>query len=239
MELSSQASGTLTAQLSASRRVTRLTSERLSNRTVRGLSAPVSQRVLNLPNPGAYATGKISDEERLDVIRHACPGSGACGGMFTCAGFHLVSGAFLKSTHQCQHDGNCPRSFRFGPSVLLWNPRRLPWSVDFNPLRGTRTHFLAEKAQESLKAPKYLKNLMELDLKPKFVRFALSMPTSRLIRIPSGISLLANPSSMLSLSSTLSGVPPTRYVPSFFSPASWVLMNNRFCTFLRWPGPLT
>jgi dihydroxy-acid dehydratase len=33
----------------------------------------------------------------------------------------------------------------------------------------TQTNISAEKAQESFKAAKYLKNLMELDLKPKFV----------------------------------------------------------------------
>jgi hypothetical protein len=44
------------------------------------LSLSASQR---LPNSGAYAVGLISDEERLDVVRHACPGPGACGGMFT------------------------------------------------------------------------------------------------------------------------------------------------------------
>lgn len=27
--------------------------------------------------------GKINDEERFDVVRHACPGAGACGGMYT------------------------------------------------------------------------------------------------------------------------------------------------------------
>ena len=32
---------------------------------------------------GAFAVGKISDEERFDVVRHSCPGAGACGGMFT------------------------------------------------------------------------------------------------------------------------------------------------------------
>jgi len=32
---------------------------------------------------GAYRVGKISDEERFDVVRHACPGAGACGGMYT------------------------------------------------------------------------------------------------------------------------------------------------------------
>lgn len=32
---------------------------------------------------GQYITGQISEEERFDIIRHACPGSGACGGMYT------------------------------------------------------------------------------------------------------------------------------------------------------------
>ncbi|PVF98197.1 putative dihydroxy-acid dehydratase [Serendipita vermifera] len=32
---------------------------------------------------GAYTTSKITEEERMDVVRHACPGAGACGGMYT------------------------------------------------------------------------------------------------------------------------------------------------------------
>eukprot|EP00877_Chromochloris_zofingiensis_P008312 jgi/Chrzof1/3734/Cz13g06290.t1 len=32
---------------------------------------------------GAYAAGKISEEQRFDMVRHACPGAGACGGMYT------------------------------------------------------------------------------------------------------------------------------------------------------------
>ena len=32
---------------------------------------------------GAYATGKITEEQRLDVVRNSCPVVGACGGMFT------------------------------------------------------------------------------------------------------------------------------------------------------------
>lgn len=32
---------------------------------------------------GAWAAGKISEEERRDVVRHSCPGAGACGGMYT------------------------------------------------------------------------------------------------------------------------------------------------------------
>jgi len=32
---------------------------------------------------GAYTVGKIDDEQRFDVVRHACPGPGSCGGMYT------------------------------------------------------------------------------------------------------------------------------------------------------------
>jgi len=32
---------------------------------------------------GAFTVGMITDEERFDVVRHACPGPGACGGMYT------------------------------------------------------------------------------------------------------------------------------------------------------------
>ena len=32
---------------------------------------------------GSYISGSISDEERQDIVRHACPGAGACGGMYT------------------------------------------------------------------------------------------------------------------------------------------------------------
>lgn len=32
---------------------------------------------------GQYITGEINEEERFDIIRNACPGSGACGGMYT------------------------------------------------------------------------------------------------------------------------------------------------------------
>jgi dihydroxy-acid dehydratase len=32
---------------------------------------------------GQFITGEITEEKRYDIIRHACPGSGACGGMYT------------------------------------------------------------------------------------------------------------------------------------------------------------
>ncbi|KAI9762974.1 MAG: dihydroxy-acid dehydratase ilv3 [Chaenotheca gracillima] len=32
---------------------------------------------------GQFITGNIDEETRFDIIRHACPGAGACGGMYT------------------------------------------------------------------------------------------------------------------------------------------------------------
>ncbi len=32
---------------------------------------------------GQYLAGEITDEEREQIVRHACPGAGACGGMYT------------------------------------------------------------------------------------------------------------------------------------------------------------
>src|ERR1700733_6562364 len=32
---------------------------------------------------GEYITDRIDERTRFDVIRHACPGAGACGGMYT------------------------------------------------------------------------------------------------------------------------------------------------------------
>lgn len=32
---------------------------------------------------GQFLAGAISEEERSDIVRHACPGAGACGGMYT------------------------------------------------------------------------------------------------------------------------------------------------------------
>lgn len=32
---------------------------------------------------GEFLTGQITEEERKDIVKHACPGAGACGGMYT------------------------------------------------------------------------------------------------------------------------------------------------------------
>ncbi|TFK68681.1 dihydroxy-acid and 6-phosphogluconate dehydratase [Pluteus cervinus] len=82
---------------------------------------------------GAFTIGKISDEERFDVVRHACPGPGACGGMYTA---NTMSAAL---------------------EVLGMS---LPYSSSTPALHP-------EKVQECYKAPKYLKHLLEIDLKPR------------------------------------------------------------------------
>lgn len=32
---------------------------------------------------GEYVSGKITDDQRMSVVRNSCPGAGACGGMYT------------------------------------------------------------------------------------------------------------------------------------------------------------
>ncbi len=32
---------------------------------------------------GQFVTGKITEAQRADIVRHSCPGAGACGGMYT------------------------------------------------------------------------------------------------------------------------------------------------------------
>ena len=82
---------------------------------------------------GAFTVGKITDEERFDVVRHACPGPGACGGMYTA---NTMSSALEV----------LGLSLPFSSSIPAMDP---------------------EKVQECFRAAKYMKKLLELDLKPK------------------------------------------------------------------------
>lgn len=68
---------------------------------------------------GEYLAGKISAEDRQGIIRHSCPGAGACGGMYTantmaCAiealGMSLPYSSSIAATHpaklaECYHAG--------------------------------------------------------------------------------------------------------------------------------------
>jgi len=82
---------------------------------------------------GAYTVGKITEEQRFDVVRHACPGAGACGGMYTANSMSSALEALGMS---------------------------LPYSSSTPAL-------YPQKAQECVKAAKYLKNLLARDIKPR------------------------------------------------------------------------
>ncbi|KAF8348290.1 dihydroxy-acid and 6-phosphogluconate dehydratase [Amanita rubescens] len=82
---------------------------------------------------GAFAVGKIADEERFDVVRHACPGPGACGGMYTA---NTMSSALEALGMSLPYSSSTPAIY-------------------------------PAKIQECLKAAKYLKRLLELDIKPR------------------------------------------------------------------------
>ncbi|MFC5284036.1 dihydroxy-acid dehydratase [Pedobacter alpinus] len=82
---------------------------------------------------GKKLAGNISDEDYQGVIEHACPGAGACGGMYTA---NTMSSAIEA----------------LGMS--------LPYSSS-NPATSQ------EKKDECLEAGKYMKILLEKDIKPK------------------------------------------------------------------------
>lgn len=41
------------------------------------------ESLISCVHAGAYTAGLIDDKEMHDIVRHACPGAGACGGMYT------------------------------------------------------------------------------------------------------------------------------------------------------------
>ncbi|KAG5647026.1 hypothetical protein DXG03_001396 [Asterophora parasitica] len=126
---------------------------------------------------GAFAIGKISDEERFDVVRHACPGAGACGGMYTA---NTMSSALeVRMTadnrdflHRYPHDIN-----RHLESLSHTRQAHLHHTHVNRSVIATLFYFspfIAEKKQECFKAAKYLKRLLELDLKPSTNRDILT-----------------------------------------------------------------
>ena len=55
--------------------------------TIRAGKAPTNGATLDIVSAfqsyGQYVYDKITEEERKEIIQHACPGPGACGGMYT------------------------------------------------------------------------------------------------------------------------------------------------------------
>ena len=67
------------------------------NRMVNGVPASAEVCGSIIPSiKGAFTVGKITEEQRFDIVRHACPGAGACGGMYTYV--HTVSTCRAEGT---------------------------------------------------------------------------------------------------------------------------------------------
>ncbi len=73
---------------------------------------------------GEFLTDAITDDERLDIVEHACPGAGACGGMYTantmasaieCMGLTLP----YSSCTPAEDKGKLNECFRAGAAI--WN----------------------------------------------------------------------------------------------------------------------
>ena len=82
---------------------------------------------------GEFLSGRISDEERLNIVKNACPGAGACGGMYTA---NTMASAIEALGMTLPHSSSTP-------------------AVD------------PGKSVECIKAGAAIRNLLELDLKPR------------------------------------------------------------------------
>lgn len=82
---------------------------------------------------GQYIAGTIGETERRDIVRHSCPGAGACGGMYTANTMASAIEALGMS---------------------------LPYSAS-TPAEDP------QKLDECLRSGAAIKNLLELDLKPR------------------------------------------------------------------------
>ena len=82
---------------------------------------------------GQYLYDKISDEERMEIVQHSCPGPGACGGMYTANTMATAIEALGMS---------------------------LPYSSS-SPADSQ------EKRDECIRAGEAMRNLLEMDLKPR------------------------------------------------------------------------
>ena len=82
---------------------------------------------------GQYLSGSINEEQRRDIVRHSCPGAGACGGMYTA---NTMASAIEALGMSLPYSSSTPAE---------------------DPL----------KLDECLRAGEAVRNLLELDVKPR------------------------------------------------------------------------
>ena len=89
---------------------------------------------------GAFTVGKITEEQRVDVVRHACPGPGACGGMYTYVKFYLFIPFSYSSEWNAQLVSSVRQSANTMSSALEVLGLSLPYSSSTPATYdGTRT----------------------------------------------------------------------------------------------------
>ncbi len=82
---------------------------------------------------GEFLSGNIGERERQDIVRHSCPGAGACGGMYTA---NTMASAIEALGMSLPYSSSTPAD---------------------DPL----------KLEECMRAGQAIRNLLELDLKPR------------------------------------------------------------------------
>ncbi|KAF9199084.1 hypothetical protein BGZ49_010853 [Haplosporangium sp. Z 27] len=82
---------------------------------------------------GSYLAGSITETQRQDIVRNACPGAGACGGMYTA---NTMASAIEAMGMTLPYSSSIPAVY-------------------------------PEKLQECFNAGKAIRNLLELDIKPR------------------------------------------------------------------------
>jgi len=93
---------------------------------------------------GEYVAGKKTDEERLSVVRSACPGPGACGGMYTANTMASAIEALGMAVP-------------YSSSIPAWDPA----------LNGGKGGIHAEKVDECRRAVIALEHCIKNDIKPR------------------------------------------------------------------------
>jgi dihydroxy-acid dehydratase len=101
---------------------------------------------------GQYLSGEINDKQRQKIVRHACPGAGACGGMYT------------ANTMACAIEA-LGMSLPYSSSTPADSP---------------------EKLQECLDAGMAIRQLLELDIKPKDIMTRSSFENAMVLVIALG-----------------------------------------------------
>ncbi len=79
---------------------------------------------------GEYLAGTITDEQRLEIVRHSCPGAGACGGMYTANTMAVAIEAMglslpYSSSTPAEDPGKADECRRAGAAVQLLLERDL------------------------------------------------------------------------------------------------------------------